>query len=249
MTTIKAEDLDFSAATKVISSAQKFVIPVPAFQDQGEPLVYPAGAEKAGEKIADWQGKPIGDSGVVFFNGKDNSWQAAKGDGQSVIIINNVTEAQGAQIAAKINEASTDPNALTLSELKDVLTYVREDLGVVDMYNSDKGFIASKMNALETSSTGIEAYGLHKRDDRDICLAVRLSGAGEFQGPAASPQKYADGAVIVKQGDSVRLVQSDVFEETYRHASGKPLTVGEVAEAKTAPAAPEKKAGGMKPAQ
>lgn len=247
--TIKAEDIDFSTATKVISGAQKFVIPVPAFQDQGEPLVYPAGADKAGEPIADWQGKPIGDNGVVFFNGKDQSWQAAKGDGQSVIIINNVSEAQAAKITAKINESSTDPNALSLAELKDVLNYVREDLGVNDMYNSDKNFIGSKMNALETTNTGIEAYGLHKRDDRDICLAVRLSGAGAFQGPAASPQKFEDGAVIVKQGDSVRLVQSDVFEQTYRHASGKPLAASEITAAKpAAPAAPEKKASGTKPA-
>jgi hypothetical protein len=230
---LKAEEIDFSASTQVISSAQKFVIPVPAFMSEGEPLVYPAGAEKAGEQITDWQGKPIGDSGIVFFNGKDKAYQAAVGDGQAVIIINGVSEEQAAKIVAKINESSVDPNGLTVSELKAVLDFVQADLGVVDMYNSDRKFIAGKMNALATSSTGVEAYGLHKRDDRDICFAVRLNGSGQFQGPAATPQQYEGGAVILKQGDSVRLIQSDIFEQTYRLASGKPLTVGDVAEAKT----------------
>jgi hypothetical protein len=240
---LKSDEIDFSVATKVISGAQKFIIPVPAFLDAGEPLVHPPGTPKAGQAIVDYKGNPIGEKGVVFFNGKDNAWQAAPGDGKSVVIINNVTEAQALKITAKINQYSTDPNALTLPELKEILSYVRETLGVVDMYNSDRSFIASKMNALTTSSTGIEAYGLHKRDDRDICLAVRLSGAGQFQGPAATPQQYTDGAVIVKQGDSVRLVQPDVMEETYRHASGKPLKVSEIAEAQPnrVSAAPQKR--------
>ena len=230
--TYKSEDLDFTTATQTISSAQKFVIPVPAFREEGEPLTYPAGTENAGKPIVDYKGEPIGDKGIVFFNGKDKSWQAAPGDGQSVIILNGVSEAQAAKIVKKIDEASVDPNGLTVTELKSVLDYVRDTLGITDMYNSDKGFIASKMNALETSKTGIEAYGLHKRDDRDICLAVHLSGAGQFQGPAATPQRFENGAIILKQGDSVRLVQPEIFERDYRHANGNKLKVSEVVEAK-----------------
>ena len=245
--TYKAEDLDFTAATKTISGAQKFVIPVPAFRAEGEPLVYPAGAEDAGKPITDYKGDPIGDSGVVFYNGKDNSWQAAPGDGQSVIILNGVSEAQAAKIIKKIDEYTVDPNGLTVSELKGVLDYARDTLGINDMYNSDKGFIASKMNALETSETGIEAYGLHKRDDRDICLAVHLSGAGQFQGPAATPQRFENGAVILKQGDDVRLVQPKVFERDYRHANGDQLKVSEVAEAKIASPKGRARQSGMKP--
>jgi hypothetical protein len=226
-----SEDIDFSSATKVISSAQKFIIPVPAFMSEGEPLVNPDGAN-AGKPIVDYQGNPIGDKGIVFFNGKDKSWQAASGDGKAVIIINGVTEEQGRKVKSKIDECSTDPASLTLPELKEVLRYVREDLGIVDMYNSEKSFIASKMNPLPASQTGIEAYGLYKRDDRDICQAVYVPGQGQFQGPAATPQKFENGAVIVRQGDSTRLVQPDAFEATYRHANGAPLKVGQLAQVK-----------------
>jgi hypothetical protein len=224
-------DINFSNATPVISGAQKFVIPVPAFMENGEELKKPDGSP-----IVDYKGNPIGDRGIVFFNGTDNSLQAAPGDGNSVIIINNVTAEQGKKIAAKIDGFSTDPAALSLSELKEVLKYVREGLGIKDMYNSDKGFIASKMNPLGTSKTGIEAYGLHKRDDRDICQAVYVAGQGQFQGPAATPQKFENGAVIVQQGDSVRLIQPREFEATYKNVDGSPLKVSGLAKAQPAAA-------------
>ena len=90
-------------STSVISSAQKFIIPVPAFVQGGEPLVYPQGYEKAGQPILDYTGKPVGDRGLVFFNGKDKSWQAVKGDGEGVIIINEVTQEQ----ARKLKKSAT----------------------------------------------------------------------------------------------------------------------------------------------
>jgi hypothetical protein len=226
--TVKAEDLDFSGALKVISSAQKFVIPVPAFPAGGEPLVYPEG-EKKGLPIADWQGKPIGEAGVVFFNGKDKSWQAASGNGSAVIIMNQVTEAQAEKLDRYVRtQFAHRPNlGFSVNELKQVLDYARNDLGIVDMYNSDQKFIASKMSRVG-NDTGVAAYGLHKRDDRDICEAVYVGGKGEFQGPAATPQQFENGAVIVRQGDSVRLIQPEIFAETYRQANGAKLEVSDV---------------------
>jgi hypothetical protein len=78
--TIAPADLKVGSdySTPVISNAQKFVIPVPAFVQGGEPLVYPQSYEKAGQPILDYTGKPLGDRGLVFFNGKDKSWQAVK---------------------------------------------------------------------------------------------------------------------------------------------------------------------------
>lgn len=230
MASITAEQIDFSSdkSTAVISAAQKFIIPVPAFHDGGEPLVYPEG-DKVGKPITDWKGNPIGEKGLVFFNGKDNAYQAVKGDGNGVVIINLVTEDQAKKISSKIAEFNSDPARLSLAQIKEVLRYVREELGLIDMYNSDKNFIAEKMSSVGVGS-GIAAYGLHKRDDRDICHAVYVPGSGEFQGPAATPQKFSDGAVILKQGDNVRLIQPDVFEASYKHTDGSPVKVSELAQ-------------------
>lgn len=260
--TITAEQIDFGAdkATPVISGAQKFIIPVPAYQDGGEPLVYPSGDE-AGKPIMDWQKKPIGDRGLIFYNGTDKTPQAVKGDGNGVIIINSVNQEKAKLLEAKIDavlkrkgfpdrikteeyirnlgagrhlaEAGLEyldrrtVKDLTLNETKEILRYAREDLDLIDMYNSDKTFVSEKMSPVGASS-GVAAYGLHKRDERDICHAVFVPGRGEFQGPAATPQQFENGAVILQQGKDVRLIQPDIFETTYKHADGRPIKVTEL---------------------
>lgn len=216
--------------TAVISSAQKFILPVPAFGRAGEPLVYPVGHEKAGKPILDYQGKPIGEKGLVFFNAKDQSVQAVAGDGEGVVIVNEVTQEQAEQLYRKIQSLQHDPNKLTLPQLKEVLDYAREDLRLGDMYNSTRSFVKAKMTPAmpgEVPRAGgkeIEAYGLKKRDDRDVCYAVYVPGNFVFEGPAATPQVFANGGVIVKQGEDYRGVQPDIFVRTYRLQDGRQIT-------------------------
>ena len=139
--------------------------------------------------------------------------------------MNQVTEEQSKKLTAKVNEFANSPKELNLEQIKNLLKYAQDELSINDMYNSDKEFIKSKMNALESSASGIEAFGLHRRDDRDICQAVFVEGKGEFQGPAATGQKFEDGAVIVKQGDSTRLIQPEIFAKTYSHPDGSSMEI------------------------
>jgi hypothetical protein len=214
----------------VISGAQKFIIPVPAYGTRGEPLIYPQSHERAGHPIVDYEGKIIGERGVVFFNAKDQSWQAAAGDGNAVIIVNEVTKEQADKIYDKIEQFQADPEKLSVDQLKKVLDYARQELGLGDMYNSNRAFIKLKMTPVMAStrvrSEGkpIEAYGLMKRDDRDICQAVYIPGKFVFEGPAATPQVFEDGGVIVKQGSEMRGVQPEIFIRTYQFADGKPIS-------------------------
>ena len=229
------EEISFANCLAVISNAQKFILPIPAMA--GEPLVYPQGVTKtsgtgkrqtenvAGQPILDWEGKPIAEEGVVFFNAKDQSWQAVASDGQGVVIMNQVTEDQSKKLIAKVQQLAVDPNQLNLMQIKELLKYAQDELGINDMYNSNKEFIKSKMRPLESADSGVEAFGLYCRDDRDVCRAIFIEGQGEFRGPAASGQKFSDGAVIVQQGDSTRLIQPDIFAKTYTHPDGKPLDV------------------------
>jgi hypothetical protein len=213
--TYTRNDLDFSEGNSlpVISSAQKFVIFVPPLEGGGEPLVYPAGHRNAGAPIADWEGKPIGERGIVFFNPTDRSVQAVPGDGTGVVIINQVTEDQAAAISGR------------LGGLKDALAYAWEAFGLDDVYNSDTKTVWTTMNPVGHAGGG---SGRYARDGRDICRAVRLAGSGEFLGPAASPQVFWDGAVIVQQGSDTRLVQPGVFRNTYTHPDGSEIALDEV---------------------
>jgi hypothetical protein len=226
MRTLSAADLHFDPdrSTAVLSSAQKFIIPVPAFG--GEPLVYPEGHDKSGQKILDFEGRPIGERGVIFFNDKDQSVQAVAGDGEGVVIVNEVTADQAGKLHQKIGGFNPDPNALTLSQLKQVLDYARTELKLGDMYNSTRAFVREKMTpavngeAPRANGKEIEDYGFKKRDDRDICRAVYVPGAFVLEGPAATAQIFEDGGVVVEQGGEIRGVQPEVFVRTYRLLNG-----------------------------
>ena len=219
--------VDASTGTAVISSAQKFILPVPVLAGGGEPLRYPAGHEKAGTPILDFQGKPVGERGLVFFNDKDQSVQAVSGDGQGVVIINEVTAEQADQIDRRIQQLGASHDALTVEQLKQILDFARKELKLGDMYNSTRDFVRERMTPVLTSGNAADAnavYGLKKRDDRDICYAVYVPGRFVFEGPAATPQVFENGGVIVAQAGELRGVQPDVFLRTYRLADGRSIS-------------------------
>lgn len=229
---VTATDLQFGdeTSTPVISTAQKFILPIPELAEGGEPLVYPPDDNRAGEPIVDYQGEPIGDRGLVFFNQADQTVQAVAGDGNGVIIINEVTAAQANALHQYIVSLNPTPATLTLEQLKQTIAYAQEDLSLGDMYNSDRTFIATSMSAIDSWETATPdaavdpAYGFKKRDDRDISQAIYIPGSFQFQGPAATPQVFEDGGVIVQQEESVRGVQPDIFIRTYSFSDGQPIT-------------------------
>jgi hypothetical protein len=119
--------IDFSEARPVISAAQKFVIPVAAFDD-ADPLVYPGGTEKAGEPISDWRGNVVGTKRIIFFSEIDKCYQAAPSDGQSVIIIDEVTAEQARNLREFIRELGKPGHNLSKSSLELVISRAQKDL-------------------------------------------------------------------------------------------------------------------------
>ena len=239
MTHYSQDTVDFSRARRVISAAQKFVLPVAVFDD-AEPLVYPRGTEKAGQPITDWQGRPVGARGIVFFNAVDQCYQAAPADGKSVIIINEVTAAQEKDLKDFISALGQAGDKLSKASLARVIAHARDSLGLGDVYNSTDAFVRSKMTPVSKVSksehNGSERpCGRYKREDRDICDAVFVSGPGSFQGPAATPQQIsARGAFIVRQVENgkpgYRMVDADVMLRTYLNADGSRLDFGDFAD-------------------
>jgi hypothetical protein len=224
--TLSADDLDFSdgASTRVCSDSLRFILPVPKLAGGGEPLTPPPG-EKASDSFKDGRGRPIEGRGIVFFNPDDDCWQAAPGDGSAVIIISPVTEAEGAALMARARSLSADPERLTLDQLKDVIRYAIERQ-IRAAYNSTRAFVAEHMTPVDPAAPA--GMGLHWRQARDCCQAVFVPGDGRFLGPAATPQAFEDGAVVLKQDDDVRLVQPESFEATYRFPDGRPIRVSDL---------------------
>jgi hypothetical protein len=223
---ITADQIDFGpkASTPVVSDTLRFVIPVPAFEGGGEPLVPPEGAEA----FSDWSGKPITGRGVVFYNPDDRCYQAAHGDGSEVVIFGLITRHEANQLAAETAKSASDPNRLTLVQFKALLDFAAHGLGQIAIYNAARASVEKTM-VRAGADTGIPDFGLYQRSGEDLCDAVFVPGDGIFEGPAATPQTFTDGAVIVRQGDDIRLVQTTSFEATYKHPDGSPISVSELA--------------------
>jgi hypothetical protein len=223
---ITADQIDFGpkASTPVVSDTLRFVIPVPVFEGGGEPLVPPDGAEA----FTDWEGKPISGRGVVFYNPDDRCYQAARGDGSEVVIFGMINRREANLLAAETAKSASNPNRLTLPQFKALLDFAARDLGQIAIYNAARASVESTM-VRAGADTGISDYGLYRRSREDVCEAVFIPGDGVFEGPAATPQTFTDGAVIVRQGDDIHLVQTTSFEATYKHPDGSPIHVAELA--------------------
>jgi hypothetical protein len=222
--TISAHDLDFSdaASTLVYSDTLRFILPTPKLAGGGEPLAPPAG-EIGIESFTDRDGRPVQGRGIVFFNPDDQCWQVAPGDGTAVINFGPATEGEGAKLMAKVASLGSDSDRLTLEELKAVIAYAVDTLKMRAVFSSSRAYVAERMTPVDpTPSSGV---GLHRRKAHDDCRAVFVPGSGRFLGPAATPQVFENGAVILKQGDDIRLLQADVFADHYRLPDGRPARV------------------------
>ena|SRR5580698_7919068 len=218
---IRAAQIDFSdlASAAVVSENLRFVLPVPPLEGGGELLVGPDG-----ETLTDRDGAAIEGRGIVFFDPDDQSWEVAPGDGTGVLLFSPITREQGAKLGAYIATLAPNPRNLRLEQLKAVIRFVIEELRLRSAYSSTRAYVAEAMAAAGKLRSG---SGLHQRK-RDICRAVHIAGKGSFLGPAASPQRFADGVVIVKHGDSVRAVQPISFEANYQFLDGRPARMAEL---------------------
>jgi hypothetical protein len=174
----------------------------------------------AGKFIVDWEGNPIGKKGLVFFNKTDDAWQAVAGDGDGVLIMNQVEAAQ-AKLLHKAQQAMGRPDDIDLEGLKSLLAYA-DEIGIDDIYNSNRRFITDNMTPVDSTQNVVNAFGgvfgHMKRDARDISTAIYVEGPFQFQGPAATAQVFERGGILLRQGDSMRGVQPDVFRKSYRLA-------------------------------
>jgi hypothetical protein len=226
--TISADQLDFcdGASTLVVSDTLRFVLPVPRFEGGGEPLVYPHG-EHAGKPFVDRNGKVITGRGIVYFDPDDESWEVGRTNGCDVILMSPINREQGAKLVAKVKTFAANPADLTLDQVKAILRYALETVRVRSTHASTTAFVAEALVPVEPAD--FPGFGLHSRRADDPCRAVFVAGSGRFLGPAASPQRFRGGAVIVRHGDDVRLVQRRSFERTYRFPDGRPARISELA--------------------
>jgi hypothetical protein len=219
---IRPDQIDFSdeASAAVMSQSLRYVLPVPALDGGGEALLGPNG-----ETLFDHD-KPIVGRGIVFLDPDDQSLEAVPGDASGVILFSPISEDEGAMLSTFIATISARPEHLRLDQLKEIVRYATEDLGLASAHSSTRDYVAQALEPVEDAAA--RGCGLYRRRRGDICRAVRVAGKGAFLGPGASPQRFVGGVVILKHGDSIRAVQRRSFEITYQFLDGRPARVAQL---------------------
>ncbi len=209
---LKVEPIDFRRALTVVNRSKRFVIYVPKLPDGGEPLVFPADSEYAGKLMTKGvQSKP--ERGIVFYNGKDNAWQSAKGGGADTILVNDITAQQAHLLLEKYRELGADEKLIGLTEIKKLLAYAINELSIVDFYNKQRASVERDMVVINHNNPfymEVNKSAVHK--------AIYVPDGFVFKGPVK--QVFPNGAVIVNKGNFSWGVDTKVFLRSYRAIVG-----------------------------
>ena len=230
---LRGEDIDFGRAHAVVSAAQKFIVPVCPWED-ADRLVYPPNSELSGQPVMDWQGRQVGETGIVFFNARDQCYQAARADGRSVVVVNEVSSEQAAAIIDFARRLGEKPNRLSKGALSRLLEFAVQRLGLIDVYNSDDEYVRSNMVPMVLAGPGehCRPVGWMRRRDLTASLAVFVKGPAAFAGPALTAQQIpAEGAFVIRYAEAYRMVEASVFLRTYMRPDAAPLALSDFLEA------------------
>lgn len=212
---LKLSPRDFGRALPVVNRTQRFIVFVPALMHGGEALVFPKTTRRAGQPIK--QGR-----GVVFYNGVDRAWQAALGNGEDTIVINDITAAQADALLAKQTVLRGQNTALNLDAIKKLLAFAKDELGIIDFYNKRASSIARDTRVIDVGNPffmEVNKPTLHH--------ALYVSQAFTFDGPVQ--QVYPAGAVMVSDGRRCWGVGTEVFMRGYKKIQrGKELPLTSV---------------------
>lgn len=231
MVKVSCSDINFQDAVAVVPVEQQFVVPVPAFENGGVPLIYPHGDKNAGEAILNADGKAQQGLGIVFFNEKEKVWQGVPVDGTGAIVLGGVTQEQAKLLFKRIKRLTNDqPENLTPENIRVFLKYVHT-LGIKDVSQTDVKTVDEKMNMMSHWATGYNRLGLFTYQDAGECLAVRYMESVNMENNGTE-QEYTKGCVVVKnptaQTENISTMKPEVFLKSYSRPSGAPLTLFDV---------------------
>ena len=209
---LSKEQLDFSRSANYVNRTKRYVVAVPALPEGGEPLVYPVGTDEAGKAIKELSdGTP--EKGIVFFNGKDRAWQAVRGNGHEAILITDVDAAQAIALDAKKTELLGGAHELSLTEIKDLLRYASQDLGLIDAQNKKASAVATEMIVIDGSVSG------HMQVIKDTLHKAIFVPEGFIFTEGPVKQTYPEGAALVTSGRHVWGIDKEVFIRNFKRVN------------------------------
>ncbi|MEC7121191.1 MAG: hypothetical protein VXW65_14990 [Pseudomonadota bacterium] len=210
---LKLSPRDFGRALPAVNRTKRFIVFVPPLIHGGEALVFPKNTRRASQPIK--QGR-----GVVFYNGVDQAWQAAQGNGEDAIVINDITAEQADALLTKQTLLRGQNAALNLDAIKKLLAFAKDELGIIDFYNKRASSIARDTRIIDAGNPFFMEVS-----KPTIHHALYVPQAFTFDGPVQ--QVYPAGAVMVSDGRRCWGVGTEVFMRGYKkiqQGKEQPLT-------------------------
>ncbi|WP_137939195.1 hypothetical protein [Chitinivorax sp. B] len=209
---VNPNTVDFSGSAVYVNRTSRFVLSIPNLREAGELLIFPEGDSKVGQPMKKNQ---IGsaDRGVIFFNGKDSAWQAVRANGNEAILINDISKEDADLLKSHIDSLTTDGRKLTLQSIKNILSYARNEIGLIDFYHKSLASIKRDMIAMSVKNP---YYMIVTKSNKH--RAIFVDKPFSFDGPVQ--QKYPNGAVLVTDGRNTWGIATDVFVKNFKRIEG-----------------------------
>jgi histidyl-tRNA synthetase len=189
------ENLDPTKLIEVVpnrdpETSVRFSIPVPNWLDnEGRPIFdHSRITEKEKDGKPEWR--------FNFYNFKDDCDQRVKIDGDGAVIIMTPPSKHADMLVAYImNLVAGDLDTLTPENLEDILGKAHLEYNLYDFYNENRSRLDSEMDQYNATPDQHPHFGSFLKKDV-VSSALFLEGSGIFEGPAASPQQFENGAFI-----------------------------------------------------
>ncbi len=187
----------FDAAIPVRLAARSFILPVPA--------------------------------GITIFfaDYTDGATERVRGDRDETIIFNDISKDQAARLMAYYKETIPVPEKAGEAQIREVLRYAHENLGIDDIFDGERSKIPEyEVEALHPASSDCGIFIRHSSHER---FALAGLGSGSYAGPASTAQQFTGHVVVVGDDSHKWMVQTEVFLDTYRHPDGRRIRAEELA--------------------
>ncbi len=208
---IKADQVDWHPSLRFVNRTRRYIIPIPLWKDDGEDLVFPCQSCRAGEPIKSYQKQP--GKGIVFFNGVDRAWQGAFGNGSDAIVVNEVTFEQAEKLRKCHSKLTGKKDHLSLSDVKSLIGFAREELGLEDFYNKSLSAVESSMAVIDRSIPNYRQAASSKKH-----RACYIDSGFKFEGPVT--QLYPYGGILLQNDNRVWGIDSGVFQRNFKKLIG-----------------------------
>ena len=203
---LNPKKLNFQLGLTVVNRSKRFILPIPHWGNEGEALIFPKESRRAGAIMKRGLDKKA-DLGVVFYNGIDLAWQAVRSNGKEAIVFNDISLIQATHIMKRYRELNLEN--ITLEGVKELLYYAKEELDVIDFYNTSLKAVKSNTKSLTSE------IPLYKQvTKKDTHKALYVKDAFVFDGPVE--QVYPDGAILLHSGRHTWGIGAGVFQRNFK---------------------------------